>query len=182
MFRTFLNALSPQARRLITEKNRSRVVTFFSLSLGRLSCVARPGARRLHRGGRPGARRRCPRIRFRCDVPLRAHAIIVCELNRSLFERPLAFTAGFFVLCTAPADPVSIPPKPLLAHALHQQGYREPVPVRHLKHVSCMSNLLGIFVLGHYGALYTQNDENDAICFLNAQFNHRAHASGALVV
>ena len=50
-----------------------------------------------------------------------------------------------------------------------------------LKHVPCMSNLLGIFVLGHYGALYTQNDENDVI-FLNAQFNHRAHASGALVV
>jgi hypothetical protein len=45
-----------------------------------------------------------------------------------------------------------------------------------------MSNLLGIFVLGHYGALYTQNDENDVIFFLNAQFNHRAHASGALVV
>jgi hypothetical protein len=34
-----------------------------------------------------------------------------------------------------------------------------------LKHVSCMSNLLGIFVLGHYGALYTQNDENDVIFF-----------------
>ena len=34
-----------------------------------------------------------------------------------------------------------------------------------LKHVRCMSNLLGIFVLGHYGALYTQNDENDVICF-----------------
>ncbi len=51
-----------------------------------------------------------------------------------------------------------------------------------LKHVPCMSNLLGIFVLGHYGALYTQNDENDVIFFLNAQFNHRAHASGALVV
>ena len=34
-----------------------------------------------------------------------------------------------------------------------------------LKHVLCMSNLLGIFVLGHYGALYTQNDENDAIFF-----------------
>ena len=34
-----------------------------------------------------------------------------------------------------------------------------------LKHVSCMSNLLGIFVLGHYGhgALYTQNDENGVI-------------------
>ena len=31
------------------------------------------------------------------------------------------------------------------------------------KHVPCMSNLLGIFVLGHYGALYTQNDENDVI-------------------
>ena len=28
-----------------------------------------------------------------------------------------------------------------------------------LKHVPCMSTLLGIFVLGHYGALYTQNDE-----------------------
>jgi len=49
------------------------------------------------------------------------------------------------------------------------------------KHVPCMSNLLGIFVLGHYGALYTQNDENGVI-FFNAQFNHRAHASGALVV
>ena len=34
-----------------------------------------------------------------------------------------------------------------------------------LKHVPCMSNLLGIFVLGHYGALYTQNDENDVIFF-----------------
>ena len=51
-----------------------------------------------------------------------------------------------------------------------------------LKHVPCMSNLLGIFVLGHCGALYTQNDENDVIFFLNAQFNHRAHASGTLVV
>ena len=51
-----------------------------------------------------------------------------------------------------------------------------------LKHVPCMSNLLGIFVLGHYGALYTQNDENDVIFFLNSQFNHRAHASGTLVV
>ena len=28
-----------------------------------------------------------------------------------------------------------------------------------------MSNLLGIFVLGHYGALYTQNDENGVIFF-----------------
>ena len=26
-----------------------------------------------------------------------------------------------------------------------------------------MSNLLGIFVLDHYGALYTQNDENGVI-------------------
>ena len=34
-----------------------------------------------------------------------------------------------------------------------------------LKHVPCMSNLLGIFVLGHYRALYTQNDENDIIFF-----------------
>ena len=51
-----------------------------------------------------------------------------------------------------------------------------------LKHVLCMSNLLGVFVLGHYGALYTtQNDEN-VVIFLNAQFNHRAHASGTLVV
>ena len=49
-----------------------------------------------------------------------------------------------------------------------------------LKHVPCMSNLLGIFVLGQYGALYNQNDENGAIS--KAQFNHRAHASGALVV
>ena len=32
-----------------------------------------------------------------------------------------------------------------------------------LKHVPCMSNLLGIFVLGHYRALYTQNDEKDVI-------------------
>ena len=37
----------------------------------------------------------------------------------------------------------------------------------------------GIFVLGLYGALYTQNHENDVI-FLNAQFNHRAHTSSAL--
>ena len=35
------------------------------------------------------------------------------------------------------------------------------------------------FVLGLYGALYTQNHENDVI-FLNAQFNHRAHTSSAL--
>ena len=52
---------------------------------------------------------------FGAMPPLRAHAIIVCELNRSLFERPLAFTAGFFALRTAPAAPVSIPPKSLLA-------------------------------------------------------------------
>ena len=32
-----------------------------------------------------------------------------------------------------------------------------------LKHIPCMSNLLGIFVLGHYGALFTQNDENGVI-------------------
>ena len=49
-----------------------------------------------------------------------------------------------------------------------------------LKHVLCMSNLLGIFVLGHYVALYTQNNESGVI--LNTHFNHRAHASGTLVV
>ena len=32
-----------------------------------------------------------------------------------------------------------------------------------LKHAPCMPNLLGIFVSGHYGALYTQNDENGVI-------------------
>ena len=30
-----------------------------------------------------------------------------------------------------------------------------------------MSNLLGIFVLGYYGALYTPNDENDVILMHN---------------
>ena len=45
-----------------------------------------------------------------------------------------------------------------------------------LKHVPCMSNLLGIFVLGHYGALYTQNDENDVFLLMHNLITERTPA------
>ena len=51
------------------------------------------------------------------------------------------------------------------------------------KYVPSMLNLRGILVFGLYGALYDQKHENDVDhFFLNAHFNHRAHASSALAV
>ena len=46
-----------------------------------------------------------------------------------------------------------------------------------LKHVPCMSKLLGIFVLGHYGALYIQNDENGVIFKMHNLITERTPAA-----
>jgi len=50
--------------------------------------------------------------------------------------------------------------------------YKTGVKVRPI-----VQKLHAIFVLGLYGALYTQNQENSAICLLNSSTQKPSHAS-----